>query len=435
MTSTIVFDHRGRTQKGRPGPLEVRITHQRKVYYVSTGVKVLKSQWRCGEVVGCPDADEKMDQLEAVQKAVSDEVAECLRTNRPIDVAEIRRSVWLCAALGKTPQTPFLDWYEEQYMSYNIAQGTRAHYKTTLARLRECNLFNRWSDLTVENVLQFDSYLHALKKPASYLEKKKGCPTGLLSNGAVYNHHKCLKAMIARAVACGKVASNPYEQLKGKFDRGDRETVSFLTEEEMTAFCELTPPRGSLQAAAKDLFIFQLYTGMSYCDTQCFDIADYKEVKGHLVHIGTRVKTGVPYVSQLLPPAVEVLKRYGMATPKMPNQVYNVQLKALGTAAGITTPLHSHMARHTFATWMLRNGVKIENVSRMLGHTNVVQTQRYAKVLAESVCEDFAKVAEMLAKRRNKPQNHLKYEEKLYLDCGNRERADRLRGSGTGSER
>jgi site-specific recombinase XerD len=61
-------------------------------------------------------------------------------------------------------------------------------------------------------------------------------------------------------------------------------------------------------------------------------------------------------------------------------------------SAGIKIPLHSHLARHTFATWMLRNGAKIENVSRMLGHTNIRQTQRYAKVMAESVREDFDRV-------------------------------------------
>ena len=53
-------------------------------------------------------------------------------------------------------------------------------------------------------------------------------------------------------------------------------------------------------------------------------------------------------------------------------------------------------ARHTFATWMLRNGAKIENVSRMLGHTNITQTQQYAKVLAESVQNEFDRMAEML---------------------------------------
>jgi site-specific recombinase XerD len=64
--------------------------------------------------------------------------------------------------------------------------------------------------------------------------------------------------------------------------------------------------------------------------------------------------------------------------------------------AGIKVRMHSHLARHTFATYMLRNGAKIENVSRMLGHTNITQTQRYAKVLAQSVHEDFDRVAKKI---------------------------------------
>lgn len=63
--------------------------------------------------------------------------------------------------------------------------------------------------------------------------------------------------------------------------------------------------------------------------------------------------------------------------------------KMMGMACGISRPLHSHMARHTFATFALRQGVKIENLARMLGHTNITQTQRYAKVVAQSVHEEF----------------------------------------------
>jgi site-specific recombinase XerD len=66
--------------------------------------------------------------------------------------------------------------------------------------------------------------------------------------------------------------------------------------------------------------------------------------------------------------------------------------------AGIKTRLHTHLARHTFATFMLRNGAKIENVSRMLGHTNIVQTQRYAKVLAKSVHDDFETIEHLFTK-------------------------------------
>ena len=78
-----------------------------------------------------------------------------------------------------------------------------------------------------------------------------------------------------------------------------------------------------------------------------------------------------------------------MQVPKVNNIQYNASLKVIQQALGIRTKLHSHLARHTFATRALMLGAKIENVSRMLGHTNITQTQRYAKVLAQSVHDDF----------------------------------------------
>ena len=114
--------------------------------------------------------------------------------------------------------------------------------------------------------------------------------------------------------------------------------------------------------------------------------------------VGSRIKTGQPFVNQLLPPAVEVLKKYGMSVPKLSNQVYNRELKVVGKAISLNIKLHTHLARHTFATFMLRNGVKIENLSKMLGHSNIRTTQRYAKVLAESVHEDYDMIEKKLKK-------------------------------------
>jgi integrase len=139
-----------------------------------------------------------------------------------------------------------------------------------------------------------------------------------------------------------------------------------------------------------------MYTGLSFADMQAFDFDEYKWDGTSYRHIGNRIKTGCAYVSTLLPHVVNILCKYGGEIPKINNADYNKHLKALGQMAGIKTRLHSHLARHTFATWMLRNGASIENVSKMLGHTNITQTQRYAKVLAQSVHDDFDKVAEKL---------------------------------------
>ncbi len=56
---------------------------------------------------------------------------------------------------------------------------------------------------------------------------------------------------------------------------------------------------------------------------------------------------------------------------------------------GITKQLTFHIARHTFATTVtLANGVPIESVSKMLGHTNIKTTRHYAKILDLKVGRD-----------------------------------------------
>jgi integrase len=242
-------------------------------------------------------------------------------------------------------------------------------------------------------------WLRHQEVPLTKNQKAAGLEPQLISSDSVYNYHKYLKSAINKAMKFRILAVNPYDQLKGVFKRSRRDVVDYLTEDQMQKVMSLTPVPGSQAAMALDLFIFQMFTGLAYSDTQIFDISQYRQIDGKWLHVGQRVKTGVPYVSQLLPPVVEVLERNGWQVPKMNNQRYNQMLKAIGMVIGIEN-LHSHMGRHTFATYMLSNGAKIENVSRMLGHTNITQTQRYAKVLAKDVHDDFDKIAKKLKSKK-----------------------------------
>ena len=188
-------------------------------------------------------------------------------------------------------------------------------------------------------------------------------------------------------------------KLQGKFSRGDNESVEYLSEEQMQLILNLHPVPSSQMEAVRDLFVFQMFTGLSYSDTQAFDISNYHKDGDMWVANGKRIKTGVPYVSVLLPPVVDVLERHDWQTPKITNQKYNWLLKTMGTVIGIER-LHTHLARHSFATYMLSNNVKVENLMRMLGHKNINQTMRYAKVLAKDVQNDFEMIGNKLSKRK-----------------------------------
>ncbi len=87
----------------------------------------------------------------------------------------------------------------------------------------------------------------------------------------------------------------------------------------------------------------------------------------------------------------------GTLLPVPCNQVMNRYLKEIGTLCGISKVLTTHVARHTYATVCLSQGVRIENVSKMLGHTSIKMTQHYARVLDSSIMEDMQNIREVMA--------------------------------------
>lgn len=382
ITSAVVFDHRGRAKKREEGPVEIRVTVDRKPYYVQTGVKILRQEFAGGSVVDRADADVLNERIRIIKERVMAAINECLANGTPIDMPTIRKRVW-GSSMG---DHSMLNWIEDQLPLLGLKEGTLKHYRTLLLRLREYELLTNWHDLTTENLYKWNAWLHNLK----------GWDGKPISDAAVYNYHKCLKALISRACRMGVVTTNPYDRLRGEFRRGDRETVDYLTEEQMQKIQQLQLEPGSTLDKARDLFVFQMYTGLSYTDLMAFDIRNYRLEDGMWTTVAERIKTGVSYISRLLPPAVQVLEKYDYKLPHLDNSDYNRNLKGIGVAAGISVPLHSHMARHTFATWMLSQGISLDSVSVMVGHTNTVQTRRYAKTLAKTVRDDFDKVAEKL---------------------------------------
>ncbi len=388
----FVFDWRQRVEGNKEGPVDLRVTYNRKAIYICTGVRVRRSEWKHGMVVNREDADDLMKMLRAYERHAVKAAGMMADEDVPIEGGELKRRVKELMTGQRTSSTDMLEWIKEQVPAIRVKDGTRKHYVTLVTRLEQFGKLVKWTDLTVERLYMWDAWLHELKKPMSDAERKSGMTAQPISDGGVYTYHKCLKALLNRAVEFDKIDRNPYDRLRGKFKRGDKERVEYLTDEEMAAVESLHPVRNSEMAVVRDLFVFQMHTGLSYADTQAFNFKEYQKVNDRWVNVGKRVKTGVEYIVVLSDECLEILKRYGWKLPKMENSKYNLYLKHLGQAVGIEKPLHTHLARHSFATKMTASGVPIQNVAKMLGHTNIAQTQRYAKVLTETVMADFERV-------------------------------------------
>ena len=149
---------------------------------------------------------------------------------------------------------------------------------------------------------------------------------------------------------------------------------------------------------ARNLFLFTCYAGTAFCDMMNLR-------KEHLVQDDSgalwlkfrRQKTHTLCRVKLLPQAVTLLDTYhsderDTLLPTTSYETYRLLLKALQLRAGIAIPLTAHVGRYTFATLItLENGVPIETVSKMLGHSKIETTERYAHVTPKKVFDEFGR--------------------------------------------
>lgn len=390
--TAIIYNHRGRFSKDGTAPVEVRVTINRRAYYINTGVCVRPREWKFGQIVGREDCIEKNERLSIMLARVDRVVNERLADGAEDDInfEEVRKLVFSPDSRRKVKDAEdMLAWMKNEIEKLGVRKGTAAHYRVSVAGLVESGIMKKWSDLSVENVHKFDAWLHRIEKHQTDAEIKAGMPVQYISQATVRNYHKDIKALLGRALKFGLIKANPYDRMRGEIKRSDVETVEFLTKEELARIEGLTLSEGSMLAAARDMFIFQSYTGMAYSDMQGFRLDECRHDGDRWLLAKKRVKTGVTYYVQLLPQALAVVQRYGGSLPHVAVQTYNRNLKRIAEETGITKRLTSHVGRHTFATWALHEGVALERVSKMLGHSKITQTQRYAKVLAEDVYGEF----------------------------------------------
>ncbi len=201
-----------------------------------------------------------------------------------------------------------------------------------------------------------------------------------------------LKTVIVFGIENGKLTTNPFNGIKIRKKTKD---VMFLTESEIHRIMSKKMV-GRLEKV-RDLFLFQCFTGLSYSDMANLTKDDFNvNNKGQVYVKKTRQKTGVIYLVVLLDDAKKIAEKYGYSLPVLSNQRYNSYLKEIKDLCHISKPLHTHIGRHTAATYLLNKGIPIETVAKILGHSDIKQTQHYAKLLDDSVFKEFKKLEETL---------------------------------------
>lgn len=258
------------------------------------------------------------------------------------------------------------------------------------------NVRNKLADFIKTCYRENDIFLEELNhqfvvKFEIYLRKDKG-----IEHNTTMKYIRNLKKVMNDAIRNEWLLQNPFANFKCSFKKVERD---ILTIEELTLIQEKEFKIPRIEQV-KDLFVFSCYTGLAYINVMRLTSQNLSiGIDGNRWIFTERKKTGEKVRIPLLPQAMEIIEKYkdhpsvinrGGLLTHMSNQKLNSYLKEIADLCGLEKNLTFHLARHTFATTVtLANGVPIETVSKLLGHSSIKTTQIYAKVIEKKVSEDM----------------------------------------------
>ncbi|MEH6619230.1 site-specific integrase [Maribacter arcticus] len=283
--------------------------------------------------------------------------------------------------------------YHNEDMKGKLKWGTQKNYFTTQRYIsRFLSKAYKSPDIQLRE-LDYDFIIKFEKFLRGYIPQDHQRRMG---NNTVMKHIERFRKLINLSRKLGWMERDPFINFKAKRIKTERGFLSLLELQEIEKK-NFTIPRLQL---VRDLFVFSCYTSLSYIDAINLRAENIRiGIDGELWIYYNREKTTKPIHIPLLPKALDIIEKYkdnqkailqGTVFPKISNQKLNTYLKEIADVCGIEKNLTFHIARHTFATTVtLSNGMPIETVSKLLGHSKIATTQIYAKVIERKVSEDM----------------------------------------------
>ena len=296
-----------------------------------------------------------------------------------------------------------LSSYHNLNMKSVLKQGTLKNYFTTEKYLKKfLQIERKTDDINLENlnyafIIDFENFL---RTNVAQLQSRP------LTNNGLMKHLERLKKLLNLAQKLEWTIRDPFVKFSLKFIKTER---PYLTQNEVDIILNFNFDNKSL-SKTRDIFIFACYTGLSYIDVKNLTKDNIvRGIDGSNWIYTSRQKTDQPVKIPLLDIAEYIIGKYKeemksdeRLLPVYSNQKINEYLKKITTKAKIHKNMTFHGARHTFATTItLSNGVPIETVSKLLGHSKLSTTQIYARVLESRISNDIGNLKNILQKQKD----------------------------------
>lgn len=388
----IVFRKEKMNNKGE-APLYLRIIKNRQPKYIALGITVHKDNW---------DEENKrvkkgMKNSQRINNTITNKLAEAenqaleLENNsKDISSASIKENI-----MGK--ESPSFFEYCDLYFMDIKGKVAGSTYDKADGVINKVKDYMKEKDLSFENLST-----RWLKEYEHHMRNDRGNCTN-----TVYANMKIIRRIINEAVKDRviKYDENPFLWYKYKWENVEK---NFLVETEIEAIERLNLENCSCRiSATRDAYILSAYAGGLRISDICK--LRWNHFDGERIFIYTKKCKGVPVSIKLPPKAIEILMIYRNENPEefifpflnndidysnedfltkaiaSQDSMCNEALKIIAKKAEVKKHLTFHTARHTFATRALKKGMRIEYVSKLMGHGNIKTTQGYAKIVNEEL--------------------------------------------------
>ena len=393
-TFKVLFYVNGSKEKNGIVPIMGRVTINGSVAQFSCKQTIPKALWDAkgnrakGKSIEARDINHALDNIKAQiikhYQRISDREAYV--------TAEMVRNAY--QGIGSEYET-LLGAFDKDNATFQKRVGTDRVKGTYMARVRARNHVAAFikANYKRSDLSMLELTPDFIKEFAVFLSTDRG-----LQNGSIWTNCMWLKGVVMRAHFNGLIPRNPFAQFHISPNIKERE---YLTEEELKTLMTHEFVDAKL-SYIRDIFVFASFTALSFVDVKELTTDDIVEVNGEKWILSKRHKTKVPFQVKLLDIPLQIIKRYEeFQTDKsvFPNLNYwsiCKPLKKMIKECGITKDISFHCARHGFATLALSKGMPIESVSRVLGHTNIVTTQLYAKITTQKIDHDLTMFGDKL---------------------------------------
>lgn len=389
MSSVILLLKDNKKNKDGEMPLYIRIIKNRKTKFISLGINLLPDQWdEKNKRVKKHKNSARLNNLIVQKLADANNIALEMETkNRYVSSNRIKDKI-----MGKTSSS-FTEYSHKYRDTLKTAgkMGTHDKVNAVLSKLE------KYISSAVINFGEID--VQFLLKYEDYLRKDLGNCTN-----TIHSNLKIIRKLFNDAIRDEIIESeiNPFIRYKLKWEKPQKE---YLTESELKKIEGISLTQDSMMFHHWNAYIFAAYAG----GIRISDLLQLKWKYYDGTHITFTMQKTKEAVSVKLPSkALEIITYYKKFNPEENENFYifpflnnnttydasslfkaissrtayaNTDLKEIAKIAKISKHISFHSSRHTWATRALRKGMRIEYVSKLMGHSSIKTTQVYAKIV------------------------------------------------------